>query len=187
MDAAKVDHKLTIYIEPEVIIAGKFEDDIMAPGVLAAGRLREGSIQLHRKLRIHFLASCFQIVQTFAFAGITVRQKFSVYIIEVFRIQHTEITCLYIIIGEELAVLSGRSGTGIIGAQFLIYFEVVAIQAGEVLRTVILEVSGGFISTLDKEMIDCSRIRCLSEQTAQRAAAVLSLRYRISIILQICR
>ena len=44
---AQVQDKFSVYIQPEIIISGKFEDNVVSPGIQAACRLRETRLHLH--------------------------------------------------------------------------------------------------------------------------------------------
>ena len=47
MNSAEVDDKLFVNIQPEVVVALEFKDNIMSPRILAAGRLHESGAHLH--------------------------------------------------------------------------------------------------------------------------------------------
>ena len=71
VDAAKVDDKLPVHIEPEVIVAGELEDNVVAPGIQSAGRLDKAGLQLHPEVIIRV---SFDKVQLLMFARIRIAQ-----------------------------------------------------------------------------------------------------------------
>ncbi|MDO5452215.1 MAG: Rnase Y domain-containing protein, partial [Eubacteriales bacterium] len=47
VNAAQINDQLAVHVEPEVVVAGELEDDVVPPGVQAVGRLGELGVHLH--------------------------------------------------------------------------------------------------------------------------------------------
>ena len=75
VDSAQVDHQLTVHIEPEVIVSGELEDDVMAPVVQSVRGLGEAGLGLHGKIVIRLYTVVINRVQILIFPWITVRKQ----------------------------------------------------------------------------------------------------------------
>ena len=111
VDTSKIDDQFSVHIEPEVIVTGKFVDDIMSPGVQSARRLSKRSLDLHREVDVHRLAITLKRVQLFTLTGIAVG-KFRIVCrvrnyrgVQVIFIDTGVHSRLNIVVREELTVL----------------------------------------------------------------------------------
>ena len=75
VDSAQVDHQLAVHIEPEVIVSGKLEDNIMPPVVQSVRGLGEAGFRLHSKIVIRFITIILDGIQFFILSRIAVRQQ----------------------------------------------------------------------------------------------------------------
>ena len=50
MDTAEVDDQFAVHIEPEIIVAGEFVDNVMSPVIQAVRGLGEGGFDLHAEV-----------------------------------------------------------------------------------------------------------------------------------------
>ena len=75
VDSAQVDHQLAVHIEPEVIVSGKLEDNIMPPVVQSVRGLGEAGFGLHGKIVIRRFTVVINRIQVLIFSRITVRKQ----------------------------------------------------------------------------------------------------------------
>ena len=75
VDSAQVDDQLAVHIEPEVIVSGELEDDVMAPVVQSVRGLGEAGLGLHGKIVIRLYTVVINRIQILIFPRITVREQ----------------------------------------------------------------------------------------------------------------
>ena len=149
MDAAKVDNQLTVHVQPEVVVAREFIDDVVAPVVLAVGGLGEGGFHFHAQVIVLILDE----IQLLVLSGIRLGKNGTASRCQILGAGGGEKTGLQIVIGEELSVLIVHAAV-VHGADLFVYQEVVSLEAGKILGAVVLIVSGGPVGAFDKQMID---------------------------------
>ena len=197
VDAAQIQHQHAVHEQPEVVVSGELEYDVVAPVVLAVGALRKVGLQLHAEVEVDAVRSPIHgavrdRVQHFVVPGIQGIQLLAVDVIRVpigtdpvrGALNHLVRTVrIQIVIGIELAVPQGLGGIGPLfhGAQLIVHLEVISvrqIQIGVVLRAVELVIAAFVIGPLDEEVID--RIG-VAEQLPQRVFAGVVF-YHLGII-----
>ena len=169
MLAADIQHQYAVDVKPEVVVSGKLEDDVMAPVVLTARALHEGSRHLHAEMPVDIGQR--DAVQIFVVSGIERMQTCAVDIVDVL-IPRQKVG-VQIVVGIELAVLERLAAVGSVQCSELIvdlevarYISVLVEKRGKVLRAVELIVAALVQRLLDEQMVD--RL-CACEQIAQGA------------------
>ena len=66
MNATQINDQFTIHIEPEVVVSGEFEDNIMTPCIQTTRCLLKGCFQFHAEIVIRILYQ----IQLLIFSGI---------------------------------------------------------------------------------------------------------------------
>ena len=76
VNAAEVKNQLTVNIQPEVVVTGELEDDIVSPCVQTGRRLYERRLHLHTEVVVCFSAGVLSLdeMKLFVFSGIGLRQ-----------------------------------------------------------------------------------------------------------------
>ena len=145
MHAAQVEHQLAVHIEPEVVVAGELEDDVVSPLVQSARCLRELGFHLHAEEVIGFVLP--DQVELLPFPGVCVRKCV---LQDVRLVCHSRISaCHEIVVRHELAVRSGGTGRCADRRELVIDRKVPAVlQSRKVRRTVVFEVSALVVDTL---------------------------------------
>ena len=151
VDAAQVDDQLAVHIEPEVVVAGEFVDDVVAPCVQAARRLGKGGLDLYGKVAVDISDQ----IELFVLSRITVRQFAERRVIQIFPVDRGEDARLQIVEGEELSVLQRvLVAAGVIGAQFVVYDEIRASERRKILGAVKFIIAAAGVGACDKEVVD---------------------------------
>ena len=172
MDAAQIQHQHAVHEQPEIVVAGEFEHDVVAPIVLTAGRLREVGFQLHAEMEVDAAllpGGVRDAVEFLPIPGIHGVQGVAVNVVQVGLI-FADIGRIQIVVGIELSVPQrfGSVLTFVHGAQLIVYLEgPVVIQIGIVLGAVELVISTLVIGLLNEEMVD---LIGTAEQLTQRFA-----------------
>ena len=78
MNTAEIQNEFAVHIEPEVVVAGELEDDIMSPGIQTVYGLGKRRFHLHSEEIIGILLS--DPVELFTFSGVGIRKLISAYI-----------------------------------------------------------------------------------------------------------
>ena len=172
MDAAQIQHQHAVHEQPEIVVAGEFEHDVVAPIVLTAGRLREVGFQLHAEMEVDAAllpGGVRDAVEFLPVSGIHGVQGVAVNVVQVGLI-FADIGRIQIVVGIELSVPQrfGSVLTFVHGAQLIVYLEGPAIQIGIVLGAVELVISTLVIGLLNEEMVD---LIGTAEQLTQRFAS----------------
>ena len=111
-DAAKVENQLIIHIEPEIVVSGKLEDDVMSPGVQTILCLRKARRHLHSEEVVRIFLR--NQVKLFSLPGICIGKFISHDICRVCdqlpRAVIRILACLDGVIRHELSVYPGFSG-----------------------------------------------------------------------------
>ena len=184
VDAAQVQHQFAIHIQPEVIVAGELEDDIVTPGVQSVCRLCEAGAHLHAEMIIH-LAPGTDVVQLLTLARIRIREFFSQHIVLV-RERAVFSRC-QIVIGHKLAVIACWPVVISDGAELVIDCEAaVRVQMRKVLCAVVFKISALIVDALEKEMVR-RRHRLCRRSGIQFLQALAVFSHRIAVFLQIRR
>ena len=180
MLAADIQHQYAVDVKPEVVVSGKLEDDVMAPVVLTARALHEGSRHLHAEMPVD---KCLAIlgqrdaVQIFVVSGIERMQTCAVDIVDVL-IPRQKVG-VQIVVGIELAVLerlaavvSVQCSELIVDLELVRYISVLVEKRGKVLRAVELIVAALVQRLLDEQIVDLLVPVCVCEQIYQGATGL---------------
>ena len=177
MDTAEVKHKLAVHIQPHVVVAGEFKDDVVAPVVLAVRRLHKSSLHLHTEEVVGIVFR--NAVKLFVTARMAKRERLVIHIFNICvagdkgRIQG--------IIGHELAVALARHG-GFDGSELLIQGKVAAVLVigCKVLGRFIFKIAAFVVNFLHEQVV---RIDCIAEQRLQGSACCRC--NRIAVFIQL--
>ena len=185
VNAAEIDHKLAVHIQPEIVISGEFKDNVVPPGIQAAGCLGEACLHLHTEEVVDTLAVLITIfiaptliviadqVKVLPLPGIEIRKLLRQHIRligDIFSARTDSISFLRgnRIVGHELSVCTSRSGftAACDRADLVIDREIsaVLIQMSKVLGAVILKISALIVDTLNKQVVDIDRRLCFFDQ-----------------------
>ena len=147
VDSAQVDHQLAVHIEPEVIVSGKLEDNVMPPVVQSVRGLGEAGFRLHSKKVIRFLPIILHGIEVFILSRIAVRKRFLIVrlikSIQIFGIDRRKRPRLQIIEGEKLAMFI-RFRVSFVSPQFPVNRKITAqlpLKAREILCAVKLKIA----------------------------------------------
>ena len=180
MLAADIQHQYAVDVKPEIVVSGKLENDVMAPVVLTARALHEGSRHLHAEMPVD---KCLAIlgqrdaVQIFVVSGIERMQTCAVDIVDVL-IPRQKVG-VQIVVGIELAVLERRAAVDsvqcselIVDLELVRYISVLVEKRGKVLRAVELIVAALVQRLLDEQIVDLLVPVCVCEQIYQGATGL---------------
>ena len=151
MDAAEVDHKLAVHVEPKVVVACELIHNIVTPTVLSVRGLDELCFNLHAEEVIGTLDQ----EQPFMFPGVFVGKLVQNRVVKVFRIDGRHVRRRDVVVGEELTVPK-RGLTAVVHcAEALIDPEITCFgQRGVILRGIELIIAAALVNTLVEQMVD---------------------------------
>ena len=167
VNTAQIQHQLTVNVEPEVIVAGKFEDNVVSPVIHAVGSLGKYSGKFHTEIVISIILR--DRIQRLALARICVRELISSDIAKIsdhiaVEIVGVAILGADIVIGHELAMDPGITCISSDRAKLIVNCKVSDILSfcvimREVLGTVVFEISAFIIYTLNEQVIGRRQLR----------------------------
>ena len=113
VNAAQVDDQLTVHVEPEIIVSGKFKDNVVSPLVQSVRGLGKGCAQFHSEIGICLCAVIFDRIELLVLSGIEVRKlRVARRGIQVLPVDRAEGPCLQVVVGQELPVFERIPFTG---------------------------------------------------------------------------
>ena len=179
VNAAQINNQFTVHIQPEIIVTGEFEDDIMPPVVQAIGGLGKAGFQFYAEIEIRGIGIFYKI-QILVLPRITVRQRISDSRIKILPVHRGKTSRLDIVEGQELPMLQGVLIRTVISTKLFINREITvkarivvpsrgSVQTGKILGTVKLIIAGSIMDAFDEEMVDFPGIL---EEIAKRSVCV---------------
>ena len=78
MNTAEIQNEFAVHIEPEVVVAGELEDDIVSPGIQTVYRLGKRRFHFHSEEIVCIIFG--DPVKFFPFSGVGIRELISAYI-----------------------------------------------------------------------------------------------------------
>ena len=167
VDTSQIDYQFTVYVQPEIIVTGEFENNIVPPVIQSIRCLGKAGFQFHTEIKV-CSGRIIDQIQILILSWITVRQAFCSHRKKILSVHRSKTSRLNVVIREELPVLQGIRNLRVIGPKFFINREISiktrsvistcrSVKTGKILGTVILKIATGIIGAFNEKVIDLLR------------------------------
>ena len=157
VNAAQVQHQFIIDIEPEIVVSGEFEDDVMSPGVKSVRGLGEVRGHLHTEeivcLRARDLVKSFSVARIiFRKRGSRNRRLISIHVRIRPRLAGLRID--QAVVGHELTVVHRNFVfRSLHSSQLVVDLELTAVKISKVFSRVIFKIAALVVDALYEQVI----------------------------------